>query len=130
MLDEQLLGRNIDLEISKWYKGTVRFIIDLRPHSVIKDDAIPKLLRQQNQPVFVTINEKDFWRKVAVDNTFCIVCFALKDSQVNAIPQLLRSLLHNSKFKTKEKRMGKVIRLKNNKIEYYKFNNTIVRKIE
>lgn len=129
MLDEQLLGRNIDVEITKWYKGNVRFIIDLRPHSVIKDDAIPELLRQQNQPVFVTINGKDFWRKVSIDNTFCIVCFALKDSQVNKIPQLLRSLFHHSEFKTKERRMGKVIRLKNKKPEYYEFDNRIEKKI-
>ncbi len=66
VLDEQLMGRNIDVEIAKWYKGNVCFIIDLRPHSVIKDNAIPELLRQQNKPVFVTINERDFWRKIAM----------------------------------------------------------------
>ena len=86
-------------------------------------------MRQQNQPVFVTINGKDFWRKVSIDNTFCFVCFALKDSHVNKIPQLLRLLFHHSEFKTKEKRMGKVIRLKNKKIEYYEFDNRIVKKI-
>ena len=37
VLDEQLLGRNIELEIAKWYRGAVKFIIDLRPDTVIKD---------------------------------------------------------------------------------------------
>ncbi len=129
VLDEQLMGRNIDVEIAKWYKGNVCFIIDLRPHSVIKDNAIPELLRQQNKPVFVTINERDFWRKIAIDNSFCIVCFSLKDSQVNKIPQLLRSLFRYPQFKTKEKRMGKVIRLKNKNIVFYEFNNRVIRKI-
>jgi len=65
VLDEQLLGRNLEVEITKWYQGTVRFIMDLRPNTVIKDDAIPALLRAQNQPTFVTINERDFWKMSA-----------------------------------------------------------------
>lgn len=59
VLDEQLLGRNLELEIAKWYRGKILFITDLRPHTVIKDDAIPGLLRQQSQPTFVTINWKN-----------------------------------------------------------------------
>ena len=50
ILDEQLLGRNLEQEIAAWYRGTVRFITDLRPNSVIKDDAIPVLLRQMSEP--------------------------------------------------------------------------------
>src|SRR5262249_52352740 len=58
VLDEQLLGRGIERNIARWYRGSVQFIIDLRPDTVIKDDAIPTLLRQQPQPIFVTINER------------------------------------------------------------------------
>lgn len=72
VLDEQLLGRQLEVEIAKWYRGTVRFINELRPHTVIKDDAIPELLCQQNRPTFITINEKDFWRKVAITPYFCL----------------------------------------------------------
>jgi len=64
VLDEQLLGRDLDSEIARWYPSNVRFIIDLRPGTVIKDDAIPALLREQSLPTFVTINVRDFWRKV------------------------------------------------------------------
>ncbi len=63
VLDEQLLGRNLELEIAKLYPGTVQFIIDLRPNTVIKDEAIPALLRLQNQPTFITINERDFGKR-------------------------------------------------------------------
>jgi hypothetical protein len=42
----------------------VLFITDLRPGTVIKDDAIPLLLRQQYQATFVSINETDFRQKV------------------------------------------------------------------
>ena len=50
----------IELEIARWYRGAVQFIIDLRPNTIIKDDAIPELLRQSGQPMFATINERDF----------------------------------------------------------------------
>lgn len=122
VLDEQLLGRRIELDIARWYRGAVRFIVDLRPNTVIKDDAIPELLRQQPQPTFVTINERDFWRKVAVDKRYCIVCFAWSDARVREIPPSLRSLLRHAALRTKAQRMGKVIRVADADISYYTFN--------
>ena len=59
VLDEQLLGRGLERDIAQWYRGTVQFITDLCPHTIIKDEAIPVLLRRQAQPTFVTINERD-----------------------------------------------------------------------
>lgn len=130
VLDEQLLGRDIETEIARWYRGAVQFIIELRPHTVIKDDAIPEILRQQNQPTFVTINERDFWRKVAIDNRFCVVCFTLSDARAKEIPEALRALLRQAEFKTKANRMGKVIRVTENEISYYTFNDRQVRRVE
>jgi putative transposase len=99
ILDEQLLGRNLEVEIGSRYRGSVRFITDLRPNTVIKDEAIPFLLRQQRQPTFVTINERDFWQRIMIDHRFCVVCFAIPDSQADAIPALLRRLLQNRRAK-------------------------------
>ena len=119
VLDEQLLGRNLEVEIARWYRGTVCFITDLRPNTIIKDDAIPPLLRQQNEPTFVTINVTDFWGKVAAENRFCVVCFALPDSQAREIPTRLRDLFEHEQFATKNQRMGKVIRVTRNEVSYY-----------
>ncbi len=119
VLDEQLLGRDLEREIAKWYRGKVWFITDLRPQSVIKDEAIPELLRKQNQPTFVTINESDFWHKIVVDRRYCVACFAWSDARVREIPSALRLLLRRSEFNTKTKRMGKVIRVADEKINYY-----------
>jgi hypothetical protein len=119
VLDEQLLGRQLEEEIAKWYRGKVQFIHELRPHTVVKDDAIPNLLRQQNQATFVTINEKDFWRKIAITQDFCVVCFTLPDSRAAEIPSLLRTLLQQPELKTKGKRMGKVIRVSEKEVSYY-----------
>lgn len=48
ILDEQLLGTNLELTIGTWYPGAIRYITDLRPNSVIKDDNIAYLLHSQN----------------------------------------------------------------------------------
>jgi hypothetical protein len=129
VLDEQLLGRNIEVEIAKWYKGTVKFILDLRPNSVIKDDGIAELLRQQNQPTFITINEKDFWREIAIDSQYGVVCFTLRDGLSREIGQSLRTLLQLQEFNTKTKRMGKVIRVTKEQISYYTFRRRQVKVI-
>jgi hypothetical protein len=130
VLDEQLLGRELETEIVRWYGGTVCFITDMRPNTVVKDDAIPGLLQSQNQPTFVTINETDVWRKVMINDRFCVVCFALPDSRAREIPARLRSLLRHSAFKTKKSRMGKVIRVTDQDISYYAFDDKGIRSIK
>src|SRR5690242_16364365 len=92
VLDEQLLGRDLDTALARWYRGPVLFITDLRPGTVIKDDAIPVVLQQQHQATFLTINAIDFWRKVAVNARFCVVCFAVPDSRAQEIAVLLRAV--------------------------------------
>jgi hypothetical protein len=113
------LGLNLELEISRWYRGAVHFITDLRPDSIIKDDAIPGLLRRQPQPTFVTINDRDFWRKVPPDSRYCVVCFALPDSRAVEISELLRALFRRPELRTKAKRMGRVVRVAGREISYY-----------
>ncbi len=127
VLDEQLLGRDLEHAITRWYRGPVHFIVDLRPHTIIKDEAIPDLLRQQPQPTFVTINERDFWRKIVADTRYCVVCFPLPDSRVREIPHTLRLLLRHPSFRTKAHRMGKIVRMTTEDIRYYSVNERYVR---
>jgi hypothetical protein len=129
VLDEQLLGRDLEELISTWYRGNVCFITDLRPDTIIKDDAIPMLLRQQSQPTFVTINERDFWRKVEIDNNFCVVCFTFPDHRAQEISSSLRAILQHPDFNTKAKRMGRVLRVTDNNIAYYSVENRHIREI-
>jgi hypothetical protein len=127
VLDEQLLGRGLEQDIARWYRGTVQFITDLRPHTIIKDEAIPALLRQQSQPTFVTINEPDFWRKVVPDERYCIVCFVLSDARARDIPLALRALLRRPELRTKAQRMGKVIRVTQHDVSYYTLSDRHVK---
>ncbi len=119
VLDEQLLGRHLEHLIGEWYPGLVKFITELRPHSVIKDDAIPTLLRAEKDATFVTINESDFWEITDISNDFCLICFALPDSQVPLIPDLLRKILQHPRLNTKALRMGCVIRVSINTLAFY-----------
>lgn len=119
VLDEQLLGRDLDAVLARWYRGPIHFITDLRPGTVIKDDAIPLLLRQQQQATFLTINETDFWQKVTMDAHFCVICFALPDARAGEIPRLLRAVFRIPTFRTKARRMGTVMRVTHTTVSYY-----------
>jgi hypothetical protein len=125
VLDEQLLGRDLDRLIGAWYPGAVRFITELRPHTVIKDDAIPSLLRAERDASFVTINESDFWGVVDITDDFCVICFALPDSQVLLVPDLLREVFHHPRFSSKASRMGCVIRVSRTTISFYTSSNRV-----
>lgn len=129
ILDEQLLGRGLEQKIATWYRGSVRFITDLRPNTVIKDDVIPVLLRQVSEPTFVTINESDFWQRVAIDVRFCIVCFTLSDARAGELADELRHLLQLPDVRTKAQRMGKVIRVSGTQVSHYNWNDRTVRTI-
>jgi hypothetical protein len=129
VLDEQLLGRGLESEIAAWYRGSVCFIHELRPQTVVKDDVIPTLLRTHRQPTFVTINNHDFWRKVEADERFCVICFDFSDSEAREIPPILKRLLRHPDFKTKAQRMGCVIRYTNVAVSYYTRNDRTVRTV-
>ena len=119
VLDEQLLGRNLETVLAHWYRGPICFITDLRPGTVIKDDVIPLLLRQQQRATFITINESDFWQKVPIDRHFCVVCFAWPDSRASEISTRLRVVFRIPAFQTKARRMGKVVRVTHTTVSYY-----------
>jgi hypothetical protein len=126
VLDEQLMGRGLDVEIRRWHRGKGIHIYELRPGSVIKDDAIPKLLRSQSGPTFVTINVRDFWRRIAISSTFSFACFDLPDPQAVLIPDLLRATFRFPEFRIRQRRMGRVIRISNRVVRYYKWDKPIV----
>ena len=126
VLDEQLQGLGLEDAIARWYRGAVFIVKKLRPGMVIKDDAIPTLLRQLKQPTFVTIDYLDFWRRVPADNTYCIVCLDLPTEQVEKIPARLRQLFRLPEFKTKRTRMGKVVLVRERRLQYYGSHEKLV----
>jgi len=119
VLDEHLQGLGLEAAISSWYRGRVFIVKRLRPGTVIKDDAITVLLCQVKQPTFVTINHTDFWRRISADKRYCIVCLQLSTERADEIPLLLRHLFRLPEFRTRAKRMGKVVLVSQQRIRYY-----------
>ncbi len=130
VLDEQLLGYSLHAPIARWYRGTVMDVTALRPGTVIRDDAIPSLLRFAHRPTFVTINVADFWRRLAPDPRFAIVAFALPHARAQAIPDLLRRLFALEPFRTRRRRLGKVIRVSQRQVQYYTTDSWAVQRID
>lgn len=128
VLDEQVSRESLQRGLG-WYPGQVIFLKQLRPGHIIKDDAVPILLRQARQPTFLTINVADFWPRVQTDRRYCIVCFPLPDERVNEIPGLLRRLFRLPAFKTKAARMGKVARVSPAQVQLYEAGDSRIRKI-
>jgi hypothetical protein len=119
VLDEHLQDVGIVAGFERWYPGQVGSVTALRPGSVIKDQAIPDLLRRQRQPTFVTVNVSDFWRVAKPDRRYCVVAVDLPGSRAAEAPDLVRRLLRRPEFATKALRMGKVVRVSTRVVEYY-----------
>ena len=119
VLDEQLLSYGIQVSIARWSRGTVTDITQLRPHAVILDEAIPMLLRAASRPTFVTINIADFWRRLAPNPRFCIMCCAVPHTRAQEVPDLLRRVLALEPFRTRSHRLGKIVRVSPQHVQYY-----------
>ena len=129
VLDENTIQERIIVALARWYKGQVCTLRDLRPHTIIKDDAIPALLARAPQPTFVTTNLTDFWQKAVADNRYCIVCLPLPNERQHEIPNLLRCLLREPLFKTKAMRMGKVARVSMTGVQFYQVGHRTIETI-
>lgn len=123
VLDEQLPVRSLMAAIRRWYRGRVCVVTELRPATVIKDEAVPDLLRTVSQPTFITLNWPDFWQRSLAHPNYCIVCFTLPTDRAAEISSQLRRLLRLVRFKTKAARMGKVVRVSREQVAHYQVND-------
>ena len=130
VLDEQLHGYDFPTILGRWYKGAIITIIQLRPHTLIPDTDVPRLLHSVRQPTFVTINVSDFWRKISPDRRFCVVCLPLTDRDVEDVPILLRQLFKLGPFSTRQRRLGKIVRAGRERVQYYSIDSWAVQTVD
>jgi hypothetical protein len=109
VFDENMHQRSIMDAVAAWYRGRVISVTVLRPDTIIKDEAIPTILRRALRPTFVTTNVEDFWQRVPAHTRYGIVCLVLPDERLQETSSLLRQLFSLPDFKTKARRMGKVV---------------------
>lgn len=125
VLDEHLAG--VGEGIAHWYRGSVVAVTQLRPGSLIKDDAIPSLLHGVRHPTFVTINVTDFWGRVRPDERYCIVCVEVPHHRIPEVPGLVRRLFRLPEFGIRAQRLGKVIRITASGVWFYQVHGERVR---
>ena len=125
IVDESIQDPIITDAIADWYRGQVLSVKNLRPNTLVKDDAIPSLLRTVTQPTFITINVDDFWRKVEAERRFSVVAIVLAQHDATDVPPILRRLLAIPEFRTKTSRMGKIVRVRPSRIDYYDRNRQV-----
>lgn len=120
VLDEQLSDARIRSEIARWYKGAVIPLKQLRPQTRILDPAVPTVLRRATRPTFVTINYKDFWKKIEASPDYCVICFRILQDEVDELPGLLRWVLSLPELRARRERMGAVISVVDRKVAVYR----------
>jgi len=123
VLDEHLPHEELAGAIQQWYRGRVSTLTELRPGTIIKDDAVSSLLQSASEPTFVTLNWTDFWQRTDAHPGFCLVCFTVPSERAAEIPALLRRLLRVRLFSTKAARMGKVVRVSDHQFAYYQIRD-------
>ena len=113
VLDEQLLSYGIQESIARWYRGAVTDITQLRPHTVILDEAIP-CCSGQSLTNLRHDQRRHFWGRLTPDPRFCIVCCAVPHTRAQAVPDLLRRVLTLEPFRTRSRRLGKIVHVSPN----------------
>jgi hypothetical protein len=127
VLDEQLHVVDVLAALRRW--GKCQLPHDLRPGQRVLDDRVPEILRDFNQPTFLTIDQ-GFWdARYCHPGYCCILYFAFRDDQQGRIPGLLRALRRRPEFRTRAGRMGKVVRVSPVSIEYYQFPGSDLHRI-
>lgn len=116
LADEHLGYSEVIAPLQSW--TTVQRIEELAPDSILKDDRVLQILRAQKQPTFITL-DGGFYRKRYRDRRYCVIYFALSHLEQNRLPGLLRRLFRLPLFKTKTARMGKIVRVSEEKVVYW-----------
>ena len=126
VLDENIHDSHILDSVRRRYRGRIVSVVDLRPQTIIKDDAIPGLLLQSQSTTFVTINVDDFWRKILPHPGYCVVTIPLPQQMALKAPDLLHRLLRLNSYRTKASRMRHIFRLTPDAFRYYTNNRSVI----
>ena len=84
----------------------------------IQDDQIIPLLHSLNKPTFFT-RDKGFYRRHLCHAGYCLVCLEVNRSEVALFA---RRFLRHPGFKTRPRRMGKVVRLSTAGIQFWQLH--------
>ena len=104
------------MPLQKWITATK--IEDLAGDEILKDDRILQLLRQRKQLTFITLDD-DFFHRRLCDRRYCLIYCVVPRQQQRRISVILRRVFRLPEFSTKAIRMGKVIRVHEQDINFW-----------
>lgn len=116
VLDEHLGRTEVLVPLQKWITATK--IEDLVGDEILKDDRILQFLRQRKHPTFLTLDE-DFFHRRLCDQRYCLIYCVVPRQQQHRLPVTLRRVFRLPEFSTKAARMGKVIRVHEQDIDFW-----------
>lgn len=120
ILDDHLSPDLVLLPLRRW--TTARFLRDMRPGQVIKDERVPDILRSLRWQTFVTIDDW-FWNRRLRHAQHCIVYAALPSEEQEDLPSLVRRLFRLPAFRTRAARMGKVARVSHEAVVWWQLGD-------
>jgi hypothetical protein len=94
----------------------VRLIADVAAKSITDENVFP-VLHSLKQPTFFS-KDKDFWKHRLVHADYCLVCLDIPEHE-GKVAAYMRRFLAQPDFNTKNKRMGKVVRVHVRGMEFY-----------
>jgi hypothetical protein len=120
VLDEHLDEGLVRDQLLRW--TTARYVHDIRPGEVVKDDRILSILPTLRTPTFVT-SDDFFWKRTHCNSRYCIVFVALRGRNHSRVPDLLRRLLRLPEFRSRAARMGKVVHLGEDHVRWWQLGD-------
>jgi hypothetical protein len=124
ILDDHLDVLHLVPTIQKWSK--VERLASLRPDEHILDERVPEILLTLNSPTFLTLDH-DFWNRNLCNPGYSIFVFDLEDKEQVMIPSMLRCAFRIPEFRSRAKRMGKIVRVSRKNIAYWEFQELDLR---
>ena len=113
ILDENLPGNQVAL-LESWRIHVRQIAVNIGRRGMSDEDIIPLLL-QHNLPTFFT-RDKGFYKRELCHSGDCLVVMAVEKDEAASF---IRRLLRHSAFRTRSKRMGKVIRVSRAKVSVW-----------
>lgn len=120
VLDDHLARVAVRERVLRW--ATARYVRDLRPGEVVKDDRILDILRTLRTPTFVIV-DRWFWNRDHRNPGYCLVFLALRGREHTRAPELLRRLLRLPEFRTRAARMGTVVHLGEEHVRWWQLGD-------
>lgn len=117
ILDENIIESERQV-LKRWRIHHKQIGLDIGQKGMKDQEQIIPLLQSLAGPVFFT-RDMGFYNWRLCHQKYCIVCLAVAASEV---APLIRCFLRHSQFDTRAKRIGKVVRLSQTSISFWRAN--------